>query len=239
MNTAPKLRELIMKHRHHVELSPGVGEDAQHYALAVIDNILIDVAALAPPSSAAEGPKSERAIVDYNYNGDPVFEYAAEQAKPAFPKIEDRSHEIFIADGMDGDPPVAEQAQAGEMIRSELAVLSSLRDSAQLSTLPAWCRSELSTAADLIDQLRKRLAEVELLNRQLRQDFDNAAWEAESKLAETDRIIRRLWSLMGPKTPPCCEGCTFEWIEALKELRAYLGSDAYPAVPPTIQGPST
>lgn len=40
------LRELLAKHRRHVEMSPGAGEDAQKYALAVIDDIESDCAQL-------------------------------------------------------------------------------------------------------------------------------------------------------------------------------------------------
>ena len=36
-------RAIVEKHRRHVELSPGVGEDVQKYALAVCDDILSDL----------------------------------------------------------------------------------------------------------------------------------------------------------------------------------------------------
>jgi hypothetical protein len=34
--------QLVAKHRRHVELSPGVGEDVQRYALAVLDDLAAD-----------------------------------------------------------------------------------------------------------------------------------------------------------------------------------------------------
>ena len=40
--------EIIRKHRRHVELSPGAGEDLQKYAIAVCDDILSDLQALRP-----------------------------------------------------------------------------------------------------------------------------------------------------------------------------------------------
>lgn len=40
------LRQLVEKHRRHVEQSPGVGPDVQRYALAVCDDILSDLDAL-------------------------------------------------------------------------------------------------------------------------------------------------------------------------------------------------
>ena len=40
-------RAVVEKHRRHVELSPGVGEDVQKYALAVCDDILADL----PPAT--------------------------------------------------------------------------------------------------------------------------------------------------------------------------------------------
>lgn len=40
-------------------------------------------------------------------------------------------------------------------------VTSCLRDSAQLSTLPAWARGEMSTAADALDELRAKVAALE------------------------------------------------------------------------------
>jgi hypothetical protein len=47
--------ELIAKHRRHVELSPGVGEDVQRYALAVLDDLAADLALTASPQAAPEG----------------------------------------------------------------------------------------------------------------------------------------------------------------------------------------
>jgi hypothetical protein len=40
---APEAVATVERHRRHVELSPGVGEDAQKYALAVCDDILADL----------------------------------------------------------------------------------------------------------------------------------------------------------------------------------------------------
>lgn len=42
----PEARQIVERHRRHVELSPGVGADVQRYALAVCDDILAD---LPPP----------------------------------------------------------------------------------------------------------------------------------------------------------------------------------------------
>lgn len=42
-----RLREIVLKNRHHVELSPGVGEDVQRYGIAVCDDILSDIERLA------------------------------------------------------------------------------------------------------------------------------------------------------------------------------------------------
>jgi hypothetical protein len=39
----PEAVATVERHRRHVELSPGVGEDAQKYALAVCDDILADL----------------------------------------------------------------------------------------------------------------------------------------------------------------------------------------------------
>ena len=36
-------KDIVLKHRRHVELSPGVGKDVQDYALAVCDDILADL----------------------------------------------------------------------------------------------------------------------------------------------------------------------------------------------------
>ena len=41
---AQEMAKLIQKHRRHVELSPGVGDDAQRYALAVLDDVLAEAA---------------------------------------------------------------------------------------------------------------------------------------------------------------------------------------------------
>lgn len=39
----PNCRQVVERHRRHVELSPGVGADVQRYALAVCDDILSDL----------------------------------------------------------------------------------------------------------------------------------------------------------------------------------------------------
>src|SRR5690242_3855271 len=41
--TQPEARRIVEKHRQHVALSPGVGEEIQKYALAVCDDILSDL----------------------------------------------------------------------------------------------------------------------------------------------------------------------------------------------------
>ncbi len=46
-----RLESIILRHRRHVELSPGIGDDAQRYALAVCDEILDDMRALSPALS--------------------------------------------------------------------------------------------------------------------------------------------------------------------------------------------
>lgn len=39
----PDARRIVERHRRHVELSPGVGADAQRYALAALDDVLADL----------------------------------------------------------------------------------------------------------------------------------------------------------------------------------------------------
>ena len=34
--------------------------------------------------------------------------------------------------------------------------------------------------------------------------------------------LQHIERVMGPKVPPCCDGCNFEWGEALKTVRAAL-----------------
>ena len=52
-------------------------------------------------------------------------------------------------------------------------------------------------------------------------------WKAEH-LAGNERVkvlegaLQHIERVMGPKVPPCCDGCNFEWGEALKTVRAAL-----------------
>lgn len=39
----PEAVAIVQRHRRHVELSPGAGEEVQRYALAVCDDILSDL----------------------------------------------------------------------------------------------------------------------------------------------------------------------------------------------------
>lgn len=48
--------------------------------------------------------------------------------------------------------------------------------------------------------------------------MDEAADEIERLRAALQHIVLT----MGPKVPPCCEGCAFEWHEALTTARAAL-----------------
>ena len=41
------VREIVERHRRHVELSPGVGAECQAYGIAVCDDILNDLARVA------------------------------------------------------------------------------------------------------------------------------------------------------------------------------------------------
>jgi hypothetical protein len=43
--------------------------------------------------------------------------------------------------------------------------------------------------------------------------------------------LKHCYNVMGPKTPPCCDGCRYEWAEALKTIREALGikEGEYPA----------
>lgn len=56
-------REVVERHRRHVELSPGVGADVQCYALGVLDDVLIDLAARAPSPGGEPGPLGWYAVV--------------------------------------------------------------------------------------------------------------------------------------------------------------------------------
>lgn len=87
----------------------------------------------------------------------------------------------------------------GGSTRSIAAVQSCLRDSAQLSTLPKWCRGELSTAADLIDELQSDLAA--------------AIARAEAlgaKLAAMGQDAREIYAQIPglPVTPETCDAAT-------------------------------
>lgn len=113
------------------------------------------------------------------------------------------------------------------MSRSELAVLSCLRDSAQLSTLPAWCRGELSTAADLIDQLRKRVAEVEdkrdLNARMLTEELTRNE-HLEAKLALAEQLLREARGYIDDSYGPYQDICS--------RIDAAIDASGHDSLPP-------
>lgn len=69
---------------------------------------------------------------------------------------------------------------------------------------------------DLISRLR--LAPNEKTKGAMQRDGLAAADEIERLRAALNDIIL----VMGPKAPPCCDGCAFEWNEALTTARAAL-----------------
>ena len=51
-------------------------------------------------------------------------------------------------------------------------------------------------------------------------DAENAGLRERVKVLED--ALQHIERVMGPKVPPCCDGCNFEWDEALKTVRAAL-----------------
>lgn len=60
--SASEARKPIAKHRRQIELSPGVGVDAQRYALAACDDILADLE-IEAAQQGKEYPPLTRAII--------------------------------------------------------------------------------------------------------------------------------------------------------------------------------
>ena len=46
--------------------------------------------------------------------------------------------------------------------------------------------------------------------------------EQGKKVRALREALQHIERVMGPKVPPCCDGCHFEWGEALKKVRAAL-----------------
>ena len=42
---------------------------------------------------------------------------------------------------------------------------------------------------------------------------------------KAEQVLQQVWQLMGPVEPPCCQGCEFEWREALRLMREYFDAD--------------
>ncbi len=57
---------------------------------------------------------------------------------------------------------------------------------------------------------------------------DQPTLEAETARANNAvRALQRIVRIMGPVTPPCCEGCAYEWTEALLVGQAALVTDSH------------
>jgi hypothetical protein len=49
--------------------------------------------------------------------------------------------------------------------------------------------------------------------------LDDLCQEAADEIKRLHAGMQRIVSVLGPKAPPCCEGCEWEWTEALRVAR--------------------
>lgn len=49
--------------------------------------------------------------------------------------------------------------------------------------------------------------------------------------SDADKVLRAVWSILGPLPTPICAGCATEQTMALETMRDYFGSNDYPAKP--------
>lgn len=68
------------------------------------------------------------------------------------------------------------------------------------------------------------LAEAGLKYVSLFGELQNAMGE----IARLNKAFRDCMALMGPKAPPCCQGCEYEWTAALKIISAALTTTPQP-----------
>lgn len=54
----------------------------------------------------------------------------------------------------------------------------------------------------------------------------NALQMADNRIAKLEQALRDVEAVMGPKAPPCCDGCEYEWNRALVIVRGVLGHNA-------------
>ena len=123
---------LVQKHRRHVELSPGVGADAQGYGLAVCDDMLADLAVL-----PVHAPTPDK-LVEYLQRLDLEAHIPGEDGIVRLTISDVR--EIVFRLKAEAPPPAAEGAQLPEMRISELD---------QVNEWKFWQATHARTQADL------------------------------------------------------------------------------------------
>lgn len=69
--------------------------------------------------------------------------------------------------------------------------------------------------------LRAELERLKTVPMKYRRMAFNAQLQTEN--AALREALTHIERVMGPTVPPCCDGCHYEWGEALKTVRAALG----------------
>ena len=74
-----------------------------------------------------------------------------------------------------------------------------------------------------VDMHKYAAAQSAADNAALQKDYFDAAiavGTATQEIAALREALAHVERVMGPVVPPCCDGCNFEWGEALKTVRA-------------------
>lgn len=89
------------------------------------------------------------------------------------------------------------------------------RDAASISKVRHWM-DQAHAMQGVADELREEVKRLRLSTQP-------------AQASEADKVLRKVWSILGPLPALICNGCADELTLALEAMRDYLGSNDYPA----------